>query len=224
MIEFLAALPDAVALGFRALAFDARVFDRAGQDATTWDLAALLVFVAGISSGTGHATVLFLNHVTPLRFALCLALTGLTYLAGAIVSALCTTVLADTLFDQSVGFAPLFAVIALAHAPRLLGVLTMAPYAGEAFDRVLDIWVMALLLFGIYHGVDAPFGIAAAAAAAGWLTVRALSMVLGRPLTWAIGGLRRRAAGRPLDLDLTDIVEELKARARDLIGRGDDRR
>ena len=110
---------------------------------------------------------------------------------------------------------PTIAVIALAHAPRLLGFLTMAPYFGELFDRVLDVWVLTLTLFGLYHGVGMPVEGAAALSLLGWLAMRGLSLVLGRPLSRLVTALRHAVAGGPLILDGRNIVAALKARAGD---------
>ena len=74
-------------------------------------------------------------------------------------------------------------MVALAHAPRLLGALTLAPYLGEWLDRLLEVWVLTSTLFGLHHGLGLPLRSAAVSALLGWIAVRVMALVLGRPLT-----------------------------------------
>ena len=69
---------------------------------------------------------------------------------------------------------PTIAVIALAQAPRLLGFLTLAPYLGELLDRLLDVWVLTLVLFGLHHGLGMTVQGAALLALLGWAAMRVL--------------------------------------------------
>jgi hypothetical protein len=210
----LAAIPDALGLGFEALGFEAAAFRRVATDPGARDLALIAVYLAGVSQGVGHGVVLFLNRVPPGRFVLSLALMGGIYLAGALATAVAAPLLADLAFGRDVAFLPTVAVIALAHAPRLLGFLTLAPYLGEMLDRLLDVWVMTLMLFGLHHGIGLPLHGAAALALLGLGSVRLLTLVLGRPLTAIANAARHAAAGGPLTLDARTIVDALKAQAR----------
>jgi hypothetical protein len=210
-----AAVPDALALGAAAMAFDAAAFRSTADGAGARELALLVAYLAGVSQATGHGLVLFLNRVPPSRFTLSLALMGAIYLVSALATAGATLALADGAFGMELAFLPTIAVIALAHAPRLLGFATLAPYFGELFDRLLDVWVALLVLYGLHRGVGVPVHGAAMLALLGWGSLRLLSLVLGRPVTVVVDAAKRAAAGGPLALDAGNLVEDLKRQARD---------
>lgn len=210
----LAAVPDALALGVAAMRFDPEAFRRVAGEPAARDLALLTVYLAGVSQAVGQGVVLFLNRVPPGRFLLSLALMGAIYLAGALATAAAAPLVADAAFGRSVAFLPAVGVIALAHAPRLLGCLTLAPYLGEWFDRLLDVWILTLVLYGLHRGLGLPIPAAALLALLGWVSVHLLLLVLGRPLATLVTAARHAAAGRPLTLDSRNLVETLKERAR----------
>lgn len=207
------AIPDALALGFRAMGFSGAAFARVGAGGLH-DHVVLVVYLAGVSQAIGNGVVLFLNRVPRARFVLSLLLMGAIYLVGALVTAAATLVLAHVVVGHDLAFVPTIAVIALAQAPRLLGFLTLAPYLGELFDRLLDVWVLALVVYGLHVGIGLPAHGAALLALFGWAAQRLLSLVLGRPLTIVVNALRRLAAGGPLTLDSKNLIETLRAEAR----------
>ncbi|MBP7002497.1 hypothetical protein [Amaricoccus sp.] len=210
---------DALALGVDALSFDPDAFRRVAAPGGPRGTVFALVFVAGMSQATGHAVTLFLNHVRPGRFVLSLALQGAVYVAGALLTVALALALDEMAFGRNLAFLPTAAVVALAHAPRLLGILTLAPYIGEQLDRAIDVWVLLLTLFGLHHGLGLPFAGAAFFAFSGWAAMRLLTVLLGRPVGWLLGGLERVAAGAPLTLNAGGLVDDLRRRAR--AGRGD---
>lgn len=213
--QVLAPLAGAISLGFSALSFDPAAF-RAAATPAGRDLALLLAFLAGVSQAAGHGLVLFLNRVPLARFALSLVLMASIYLASAVVTAFTTTLAVDYAFRREIGYGPVIGIIALAQAPRLLGVLTLAPYFGEALSRLLDVLVFGLILFGLYHGLGIPVGIAAMAALLGWAAIRLMSLLFGRPLGRAIERLRHAAAGGALTVTSQNLAEHLKGQARKL--------
>ena len=182
----------------------------------------LVVYLAGVSQAVGNGVVLFLNRVRRLRFALSLALMGAIHLVGALVTAAVSLMLADLVFGRDLAFVPTIAVIALAQAPRLLGFLTLAPYLGELLDRLLDVWALTLVLFGLHQGVGMTVaGRRADRAARLGRDARCSRFVLGRPLDLR----RRRAAARPPPAGRSrstarNLVDALKAAG----PRRDDRR
>jgi hypothetical protein len=210
-----AAVPEALALGLDAMGFDSAAFARAGSQARGHDLALLMVYFAGVSQAVGQGVVLFLNRVPPARFALSLALMGAIYLASALITAVSTMLAADLAFGMRLGFGPTIGVVALAHAPRLLGCLTLAPYLGELLDRLLDVWILALMLFGLHVGLSVPIEGAVLSAGLGWVAIRLLWLAFGRPLTAVMTALKHAAAGGPLTLDAHGLVDAVKAKARD---------
>jgi hypothetical protein len=204
---------DAVGLGLDAMGFEPDAFRRVAAGSGR-DLVLLVVYLAGVSQAIGNGVVLFLNRVPRSRFVLSLALMGAIYLVGALVTATATLGIAYLLFSRDLDFLPTIAVIALAQAPRLLGFLTLGPYLGELLDRLLDVWVLTLVLFGLHHGLGLPVHVAALVALLGWVAQRLLWLVFGRPLTIVVNALRRVAAGGPLTLDPQNLIEALKAEAR----------
>jgi hypothetical protein len=206
-------VPDALALGIAAMGYTPEAFRRVGAGEAS-DLVLLVVYLAGVSQAIGDGVVLFLNRVRRLRFVLSLALMGAIHLVGALVTAVTTLLLADLVLGHRLDFVPTIAVIALAQAPRLLGFLTLAPYFGEIFDRLLDAWVLTLVLFGLHQGVGLPIEGAALLALLGWAAMRVLALLFGRPLGRIVAALRRAAAGGPLTLDSRNLIDALKAEAR----------
>ncbi len=217
-IDGLLAFGRAIGFGFDAMGFDAAAFRRAAT-AGGRDLALLMAYMAGVSQAAGHGVVLFLNRIPFLRFVLSLILTGLIYVAGAVVTAVSTTLAVDYAFGREVAYGPVIGVITLAQAPRLLGLFILAPHIGEAFSRLLDVWVFALILFGLHHGIGIPVGIAAMAALLGWVAIRLLWLLFGRPIGYLVTLARHGAAGSALTLTPQNVVEHLRARARDMRGR-----
>jgi hypothetical protein len=209
----LSTLPDAIGLAVDAMSFDSAAFRRAGAG-HRHDLVLLVIYLAGVSQAVGNGVVLFLNRVRRLRFALSLALMGAIYLVGALVPVAAALLLTDAIAGHDFAFVPTLAVVALAQAPRLLGFLTLAPYLGELFDRLLEVWVLTLVLFGLHHGVGMTVQGAAVLALLGWASMHALSFVLGRPLTRVVNVLKRAAAGGPLTLDSRNLIDALKELAR----------
>jgi hypothetical protein len=214
----LVAVPDAFALGAAAMRFEPSAFVRVSGGADARTLALIVVYFAGVSQAIGHGVVLFLNRVPPGRFVLSLVLMGAIYVASALTVAVSALVAADLAFDRDLAFAPTIAVLALAHAPRLLGFLTLAPYLGEFIDRLLDVWILLLTLYGLHHGIGLPPAGAALLALLGWGTTRLMLLVLGRPLTRLADAIKRAAAGGPLTLTPQNIVAALKQQARDDAG------
>jgi hypothetical protein len=209
----LLAVPDALGLGIEAMGFSAAAFQRVGAGAH-WDLVVIVVYLAGMSLGLGNAVILFLNRVPRGRFVLSLALTGAIHLVGALVTTATALLVADIVVGRDLDFMPTLVVIALAQAPFLLGFLTLAPYFGELLERFLDVWVLTLVLFGLHKGLGMTIESAALLALLGWGSTRVLAFVLGRPTTRVVNALRRAAAGGPLTLDSSNLIEALRAEAR----------
>lgn len=228
MLEWLTALVsmlgDAIGLAMRAMAFDAHAFQQVAASDRARLLALLAVFFAGVSQALGHSVVLFLNRVGPWRLCLSLALTGGIYLAAVLVTATCILLASTLIADVGPGFGAVFGVIALAFAPRLLGLMTLAPYLGETVDHILDTWVLVLVIFGLQAGLAVPLWLAAGAAGLGWAIAWASRLLFGAPLSRLIAAMRRITAGRSLDLEVKSIAAFLIARARSAARGGRKRR
>jgi hypothetical protein len=73
--------------------------------------------------------------------------------------------------------------------------LIIAPCVGEPIDRLIEIWVMLLVVFGLYHGLDLHVAAATAVAGLGWLSLRGANLLLGWPLGRLLARLKRRFLG-----------------------------
>lgn len=216
-------IPDALALGGAAMVFDPAAFARAAAGGDGTRMAFVVAYLAGLSQAVGHGVLLFLNRVRPLRFAISLLLMAAIYTVSALSVAVFAILVTDWGMGRPLQLLPTLAVVALAHSPRLLGALTLTPYFGEMLDRMLDAWIVLLVVFGLYAGLALPLGAAAMLALLGWVALRVFWLAFGTPLTLVVDGVRRRAAGEPLNLTLQNIVEALREQARGGADRDDGR-
>lgn len=197
-----------------AFAADAEAFRRAATTAGARDAAFALAVIAGLSEVVGQSIVLFVNRVPLYRVTISLVLTALLFPLMAVVwtaSALVFARIADPALDmaQWASIGDIAGVVALAFAPRLFGVLSIAPYIGPGIGRVLDLWVMALVIFGLQTALDAPLAAAATAGALGWLAQYLLRRLLGRALRRPLRWLRIAVTGSPLDKSPQALIDEL---------------
>jgi len=197
-----------------AFAADASAFERAANVAAARDAALVIAVFAGLSEVVGQSLVLFFNRVPLYRIALSLALTALLFPLMAIVwtaSALAFARIADPSLEmaQWANVGDIAGVVALAFAPRLFGVLCIAPYIGPGFGRLLDLWVAALVIFGLQTALGAPLAAAAIAGALGWLAQYVLRRLLGRILRRPLRWLRIAVTGSPLDKSPQALIDAL---------------
>jgi hypothetical protein len=137
-------------------------------------LAALAVpFLAGTSEMVGQAFILAARSVSGWQAAASFALTGLVHVTAVALWALAAHILLGLrLLELTPARLPtdleLLGVISLGYAPRLLGLLTIAPYYGEVLGRALDAWSMACVGWGISVITGGPIWAALACAVCGW--------------------------------------------------------
>lgn len=144
-------------------------------------LAALIIpLIAGASEMLGKAYVLVAQKVGRWRILASLALTGLVYLLGVLVWSASAHFLLGLAGEQPVSEAALAGTIALGYAPRLLSVLTVAPYYGEFLDRALDAWTFVCIGWGFWVVIGGPFALVLLCAGAGWLASAAVRHYGGR--------------------------------------------
>lgn len=133
-------------------------------------LAALIVpLIAGASEMLGKAYVLAAQKVGRWRIIASLAVTGIVYLLGVLVWSASAHFLLSLAGDFAVPEIVLAGTIALGYAPRLLSVLTVAPYYGELLDRALDAWTFVCVGWGFWVVIGGPLALVILCAAAGWL-------------------------------------------------------
>ncbi len=138
-------------------------------------LAALAIpFLAGASEMAGQAFILAARRVRAWRAGASFALTGLVHVTAVALWALgARTLLGLGLSELAPARLPtdleLLGVVSLGYAPRLLGVLTIAPYYGEVLGRALDAWSMACVGWGISVIIGGPIWATLLCAVCGWL-------------------------------------------------------
>jgi hypothetical protein len=167
------------------LAVDAALLQRSAFEQVTGDaslaLAALIIpLLAGASEMLGKASVLAAQRVGRWRILASLGLTGLVYLLGAAVWSASAYFLLGLTGGPAIPATALFGTVALAFAPRLLSVLTLAPYYGEFLERALDAWTMVCVGWGFWVVIGGMPGLVILCAGTGWLVSAAVRHVGGR--------------------------------------------
>jgi len=173
----------------------ALTFSRSAFDDLSLQASLLVLGLAAGGEALGQSMILTLNRVGGLRFVLALIAIALSNVLSAIVMVLGTVVAAALLLDEPLHLRPTLSVFALAFAPRLLSPLVIAPYVGEAIDRGIEIWVMLAVVFGLHHGLGLHLAAAAVVAALGWLSLRMVNRLLGRPFGRGLRRLERWLTG-----------------------------
>jgi len=210
-------------LAVGALRFSADAFRRAATGADAGGAAVTIAFLAGVSEMLGQSVILVVNRIALYRFIASLLFTGATYVATALTWAASALALAP--LTPAGAFSPgeaagVFSVVCLAFAPRLLGALSIAPYFGIALGHALEVWAMALAIFGLHMAMGLPLGASVACGGAGWIMSYALRSFLGRALARPLGRLKLAVIGSPLDKSPQMIIDDLVAAVR---GRTDGR-
>lgn len=137
-------------------------------------LAALAIpFLAGASEMAGQAFILAARRVSAWHAAASFALTGLVHVTAVVLWALGAHILLGLGLSaltpaRSPTDLELLGVVSLGYAPRLLGVLTIAPYYGEVLGRALDAWSMACVGWGIAVITGGPIWAALVCGVFGW--------------------------------------------------------
>ncbi|MEL7491416.1 MAG: hypothetical protein AAGJ73_11920 [Pseudomonadota bacterium] len=200
----------AIALAAGVLDFARETYIRAALKPTL-GAALFIAFLSGISEMIGQSVILVINRVPLYRFLASLVFTGVVYLVASITWALSVVMIAP-LFGagivSAIGYAGLFTVIAMSFAPRLLGVLAIAPYFGVAFSYLLDAWVLACVIFGLHAASDLPFEAAAICGALGWTTSFVIRALTGRILRGPLTALRRVVSGSLLERTPQQLLAE----------------
>ncbi len=212
ILEFFALIAD---LAVRAIGYSPSVFVRTANSAEAQSAALIIVFLAGVSEMLGQCVVLVVNRVPLYRFLASLAFTGATYALTVVTWSVAVLAAAPLTRLGAIGlddFAAVTGVLALAFAPRLLGVFSIAPYFGAALGNVLEVWSMSLAIFGLHVGLDLPIGAAVFCSSAGFLVSYLFRTFMGRLLAKPIGRLRRVIAGSALDKSPRQIIEDIMAR------------
>ncbi|MEM8771278.1 MAG: hypothetical protein AAGD92_06490 [Pseudomonadota bacterium] len=201
-------------LAFGAASFKEAAFVRAAISPKAQTAALIIAFMAGVSEMLGQSVVLVVNRVPLYRFLASLAFTGLTYALTVLTWATAALAVSPATGLGALGPAQIGAVsgvLALAFAPRLLGVLSIAPYFGVALGNALEAWSMALAIYGLQIGLDLPLGAAVFCGLTGWFVSYGFRTFFGHALAKPLGRLRHAVSGSALDRTPQQIIDDILA-------------
>jgi hypothetical protein len=157
-----------------------------------------VVLAAGLSSTLGQSIALLSSRVSKRRFAATVLLQALLFASGFLLWSLSVYALASLAPSVTPTLASVVALVGLAHAPQLFGVLTLTPYFGGPLQVALSIWT----LLGTLIATSIVFALPASAtimlAATGWLLSQILQRTLGRGLVRMGSHIRQRWGRRGL--------------------------
>jgi hypothetical protein len=172
----------------------------------------LIALLAALSQGIGHAFVLFVNRVTPIRFALSLVVEAVLLVVGFLFWALSTWLVARLAFGAAVAPSAIVLALGVAHAPQLLAFLGALPYIGVPWLSLLSLWTAIAFVAALVEVAGLGSWQAFAALLGGWLVMLLLQRRAGQPLMRLGRGLLNRTAG-------VDLVHNRRA-VRDLLATG----
>lgn len=171
--------------GFRMLA--------SGQVPAWWGV--LIALLAALSQGVGHAFILFVNRVSPLRFALSLVVEAILLVVGFLFWALSTWLVARVAFAVPVRPSAVVLALGVAHAPQLLAFLGALPYLGVPWLTLLSLWTAIAFVVALVEVAGLGAWQAFTALLGGWLVMLLLQRRAGQPLMRLGRALLNRAAG-----------------------------
>lgn len=181
----------------------------AGQVPAWWGV--LIALLAGLSQGIGHAFILFVNRVSPLRFGLSLVVEAVLLVAGFLFWALSTWLVARLAFGVAVGPSPVVLALGVAHAPQLLAFLGAMPYLGVPWLTLLSLWTAIAFVVALGEVAGLAAWPAFIALVGGWLVMLLLQRRAGQPLMRLGRSLLNRVAGVELVHDRRALRQLLAA-------------
>jgi hypothetical protein len=189
-----------------ALRLDRSAFDAIEQSSQGLRDAFILLFLAGASLTMGQSVVLFLNRVSPGRFAFALVLGGLELVLEALIWITSVWVVVGLLGVSRPHLVETLDVIGLAYAPFLFGVLIFLPYIGLPITWLLRLWMLLAAIVGTSAAFDIAPDLAAVAVAGGflsrWLLLRVFDSSAKAMDRWS----RRASTGRATPIESADAL------------------
>jgi hypothetical protein len=201
MAEFLSLVGSALSLNRSALATAATV---PGVVST----ALWIAFLGGVSMMLGQSVVLFANRVSRRRFAACLAVAGLVYVAGLAVWGV-TIWLSARIIGLDVPTGAITFAVCVGQAPWLFGFFCLIPYLGTSIQRILLVYSLLVVVAALSAVLDIRVWQAALLAAIGWAVRAGLDRALSRPLSGVRTWLWRASTGRPTPITRADALAAL---------------
>lgn len=205
MFEYLWSVWRAIQLG---MSFDPDVVRIVETHPNAIGIALGVVMVAGISLLLGQSVILFLNQVSPGRFAVSLISNGVLLVVGWIFWSLVVWVIGNEIFDQDVHFGTMLALIGLSYAPLVFGFLILMPYLGPFVQRVLYAWSFIVALRSVEYLFGVGFFRALICVGIGWLLLMLLTSTIGRPLVALRNWVWHAITKTPLNTPLQETLKQ----------------
>ena len=142
-----------------------------------WQLALIILFLAGLSYTLGHSVVLFANRVNRRHFIFALSVSSLTLVASVFFWGVTIWLIARILVDHQQPFTNVLTVIALSFAPYLLGFLILIPYLGNIISKILRIWVFLAVTVGVTVTFQFSIWQALLCSVIGWLILELITRI-----------------------------------------------
>jgi hypothetical protein len=210
MAEFLSLIGNALALDRNALAVAATA--PGALSAALW-----IAFLGGVSLMLGQSVVLFANRVSRRRFAACLVIAGLVYVAGLAVWGV-SIWLSARVFGLDIPTGAITFAVCVGQAPLLFGFFCLIPYVGTSLQRILMVYSLLVVVAALSAVLDIRVWQAALLAAIGWALRAGLDRALSRPLAGVRTWLWRASTGRPTPVTREDALAALTSDSRSWTG------
>lgn len=209
MFEYLWSVWRAIQLGMRLSPDTVQIVET--HPNAIW-IAFGVVMVAGISLLLGQSVILFMNQVSPGRFAISLISNGIWLVVGWLFWAITVWVIGNELFSQDVPLRIMLALIGLSYAPFVFGFLILMPYLGPFVQRVLYVWSFIIALRSVEYLFRVGFVQALVCVGIGWLLLMLMSSTIGRPIValrnWIWHAITKTSINTPLQEKLREFALE----------------
>ncbi len=203
---------DAIDLGFRAMGFESAAFRQVLASPGAAAAAYLVLLFSAMMLAFSQSVVLFANRVPPVRFVFALAVAGVQHVFAALAYGLAFVAAGRTLGVEGAGPGGVLALVALSWAPYLLALFAVVPHFGLGWQRLLEGWVAALMVFALAGGLGLGLPLALGVGLFGWAIGHVANLVIG-PLLGRLGWrLLEVATGRRLEAEV-DPAEVLRTQA-----------
>lgn len=179
-----------------------------------------IVALAGVSESLGNSVILFANRVSPRRFLFSLLLSVIIYIGGYFTWVFSIQAVAQVVFHRVGTVEQVAAAVSLSYVPLLLSFLTLLPYLGAPILKGLYLVTFFVLINALRVALDLTEWEALLCSQFGAVFILLIRATIGRPVIWFEKRVRNWVAGRPLELDLKDLLETAR---RDLLENFTDR-
>ena len=165
-----------------------------------------IALVGSVSLMLGQSAVLFVNRLSPRRFALSVVVNAAIFVVGLVIWAAAIWLSARVVLSTSAPLTSVVRSVGLGCAPFLFGILIFLPYAGLLVARILYVWSLLIVLSAVRSVLDIGFFQALLCVGAGWILMLIAGNTVGRPIVRVRDWILRRAAGRTRLLPIEEAL------------------